>query len=309
MGLFNNHDRRQERIEKTAIVAKEYSKQGKWYRLVSTIAIVGLFLAVGILVLGIMERFLSAPISLTLAIIAIVCMCAVLSLTWIRYIERGQNKILSYTMLGILGLAAILWIAVAIVIFSLYVHRESISETAALRSMTFIQIALVISFQVIESLLVCSTWVRYKKSYLAFQIIMYISNLFVDFWFSALFCSITFSTSKGIYLNKGITDLIFSHGMIVAFVLFLVYTIIAASVLKSIEDRKIKHLQRDIVDINNEMDYVDEADAVAARVDKATAKKNATPEEKLASLKDLLEKGLITEEEYKEKKAKIIDEM
>ena len=97
--------------------------------------------------------------------------------------------------------------------------------------------------------------------------------------------------------------------MIVAFVLFLVYTIIAASVLKSIEDRKIRHLQRDIVDINNEMDYVDEADAVAARVDKATAKKNATPEEKLSNLKDLLEKGLITEEEYKEKKAKIIDEM
>ena len=310
MGFLDNLGRhvenRQRRERKRGRVFDEYQQGGKLYRIISTVAIIGLFLAVGLLVVGIMQRFMSAGLCLFLAILAILCLCATLALYWVRFLEKKVNVKLSIAMLALLGLAAVLWTAVAIVVYSMYVQGKAGTLGEPRARMVFIQIALITAFQIFEALLIASTWVKYKKSYLVFQIIMYISNLFVDFWFSVLFSCFNFTGTGSEVFALDRAAFLTSPGMITTLVLFIVYTIICNSVLRSIEQRRIRNIAHDEYNMD---DDVEPADAVAERVDKATAKKNATPEEKLSNLKDLLEKGLITEEEYKEKKAKIIDEM
>jgi len=310
MGFLNNLGRhvedRQRRDRKRGRVFDEYQQGGKVYRIISTVAIIGLFLAVGLLVVGIMQGFMSAGLCLFLAILAILCLCSTLALYWVRFLEKKVNVKLSIAMLALLGLAAVLWTAVAIVIYSMYVQGKAGTLGEPRGRMIFIQIALITAFQIFEALLISSTWVKYKKSYLVFQIIMYVSNLFVDFWFSVLFSCFNFAGTGNEVFALDRAKFLTTPGMITTLVLFIVYTSICSSVLKSIEQRRIRNIAHD--EYNME-DDVEPADAVADRVEKATAKKNATPEEKLASLKDLLDKGLITEEEYKEKKAKILEEM
>lgn len=294
MGFFNNLGRHVARraARKTENASAIYHRQGKWYRLVSTLAILGLFLDVGLLTLGLTQKFLSFGWAITLAIIGILCMALVLSLSWIRYLEQKQYKKLSIAMISIIGFAALLWVAIAIVIYVMYkTGNGSIAEV------NFIRIGLIISFQVIEAIMIASTWARYRKNYLIFQIIMYISNLFVDFYFSVLFGGIVFEPKFG--LNEGVYKMVSSNAMITMLVLFTVYVIISNAVLRSIEDRRSKQIRYDL------------SRAADEAYENPTVENNAveTPEEKLEKLKGLLEKNLITEEEYNAKRQKILDEM
>ena len=88
---------------------------GKYYRIVNTSAIVGLFVAVGILVL-----MVTGTIPWTSSAVAILCFSCLLALPWIRKIENNEFKILSYVFLGIVGLSCILWLISDIVIISEY---------------------------------------------------------------------------------------------------------------------------------------------------------------------------------------------
>lgn len=300
MGFLNNLGRHVARraARKSEVGAPgAYHRQGKWYRLVSTLAILGLFLDVGLLTLGLTEGFLSFGFAITLAIIGILCMGLVLSLTWIRYLEQKQYKILSIVMISIIGFAALLWTIVAIMIYTIYkTGRGSIAE------ISFIRATLVISFQVVEAIMIASTWARYRKNYIVFQIIMYASNLFVDFYFSLLFSGITF---KPMGFNAGVYKLIASHAMITMLVLFVVYTIISNAILRSIEDRRSRQIRYDLSRAADQ-EYDRQFGGEAANGPEQTIE---TPEEKLAKLKDLFDKNLITEEEYNTKRAKILEEM
>lgn len=303
MGFF---DRLGRHVEKSATRSADrglraVGQQGKVYKIITTCVILGLFFDVGLLTLGIMEGwFAAAPFMiLLLAIIGILCMTATLSLLWIRHLERKELQTLSYVMLGILGFAAIMWIAIAGVVYSLIRNPEG----NPLAKMNFIRIGLIISFQVVEAIIISSTWARYRKNYLVFQIIMYVSNLFVDLWCSLLFSAIALQDGN-VVLREGITKLIFSHGMVVMLVLFVVYVIISNSILKTIEDRKMRQIRYDLTQgTADNRDFDAPADADATPVSE-----NAT-EAKLEKLKDLYEKKLISEEEYNEKKAKILEEM
>ena len=300
MGFFSNFGRhvahrsaRRRRIEGDAPIA--YHKQGKWYKLVSTFAILGLFLDVGLLTLGLTGTFkFSFGFTITLAIIGILCMGLVLSLTWIRYLEQKQYKTLSIAMISIIGFAALLWVAIAIVIYAMYK-----TENVSIAAVNFIRIGLIISFQVVEAILISSTWARYRKNYILFQAIMYVSNLFVDFYFSILFAGIGF---KPFGLNTGVYKMVASRAMITMLVLFSVYTIVSNAVLRSIEERRTRQVKYDLSRAADQQ-YEEQINA------QEEAPSVETPEDKLAKLKELFDKKLITEEEYNTKRAKILEEM
>ena len=82
---------RKRRDQKNGRVFDEYQQGGKIYKIISTAAIIGLFLAVGLLVVGIMQGFMSAGLCLFLAILAILCLCSTLALYWIRFLEKIVN--------------------------------------------------------------------------------------------------------------------------------------------------------------------------------------------------------------------------
>ena len=307
MGFFDGLNRLGRHVERHSERSdanrgvRAVGRQGKTYRMISTAVILGLFFDAGLLTLGIMEGwFVAAPFMiLLLSIIGILCMTAALSLIWIRHLERKELKTLSFVMLGILGFAAILWIAIASVIYSMIRNPEG----NPLVKLNFIRIGLILSFQVVEAIFISSTWARYRNNYLVFQIIMYISNLFVDFWCSLLFAAIGLKDGN-VVLREGVTKLIFSHGMIVMLVLFVVYVIISNSILKTIEDRRMRQVRYDLTQATEAADYEATADA-----DETPVVATDTTEAKLEKIKDLYDKKLITEEEYNAKKAKILEEM
>ena len=168
MGFLNNLGRhvedRQRRDRKRGRVFDEYQQGGKVYRIVSTVSIIGLFLAVGLLVIGIMQGFMSAGLCLFLAIVGILCLTCTLSLYWIRFLEKKMNTTLSIVMLSLLGLAAVIWVTIAIIIYSMYVQTKAGTIGEPRARLVFIQIGLITSFQIFEALLISSTWVRYKRS-------------------------------------------------------------------------------------------------------------------------------------------------
>ncbi len=287
-------------------INSDHIQGGKLYRIIYTISLLGLFLAAGLLVVGIMNGFLTAGLSLFLAIIAIVCLCCTLSLYWIRYIEKKRYTKVSIAMLSLLGLAAILWVSIAIIIYSMYVQGKAGTLGEPKARMTFIQIALILSFQIFEALMITSTIIRYKKNYMVFQIIMYVSNLFVDFWFSTLFSCFNFTGTGKQVFNLDAVKFLTTKGMITTLVLFIVYVIICNSVLKSIETRRSRNLSQDVYESEDIVPAGNEDDVQLKKVE---TKKEKSVEEKLSDLKNLLEKNLITEEEYNQKKAEIIKDL
>ena len=92
--------------------------------------------------------------------------------------------------------------------------------------------------------------------------------------------------------------------MVVMLVLFVVYVIISNSILKTIEDRRMRQIRYDLTQgtaDNSDFDASADADVTPVATD--------TTEAKLEKIKDLYDKKLITEEEYNAKKAKILEDM
>ena len=70
---------------------------GKVYKAINSISIFGLFIAVGLVVLMITKTIdVSANMTGIIIAIGILCFCCVTALPWIRRIERGEFKKLSY---------------------------------------------------------------------------------------------------------------------------------------------------------------------------------------------------------------------
>lgn len=63
------------------------------YGLIQTISIVGLFLAVGLIVLAATGTLhMGTGLIQFVGIIAVICLCGLMSLVWARNLERGKQK-------------------------------------------------------------------------------------------------------------------------------------------------------------------------------------------------------------------------
>ena len=72
---------------------KNFMKGGKIYKTISSIAITGIFVAVGILVLALTGNLKLSPALFGLMFsIAVLCMGLITTLPWVRRIEKNQVK-------------------------------------------------------------------------------------------------------------------------------------------------------------------------------------------------------------------------
>lgn len=300
----------------------EIKKPGKLYKTLSTISTVGLFITVGLLVTGLLQGYLSPITALILSIFTIIFAGCMLSLVWINNIENKRYTKTSIVFLAFTVLCCLLWIAAAIMVYVILVKsasNKSYNPTALLR---FIKIAGIISIQFVVSNIITRNLIKYKKTYIAFQIIMYISCLFVDFYVSMFALGIQFTPEKGMAISKTIGSFLFSGGMITTFILFVVYIAIANSVLNGIQtkkngghsNRRRRPLIGSLVDeIENgsfeEVSVENKPSNETKVVEQEEKKEKESPQERLTKLKQLFEDGLITEEEFNAKKQEILEEM
>ena len=303
----------------------ENKQPGKLYKILSTASTVGLFLTIGLLVTGILQGYLTALTSLILGIFTIVFAGIVMSLVWINNIENKKYFKTSIVFLAFTIICCILWIIAAVSIYVMYLRSKTIENYNPTGFLTFVKIAFIVSIQFVAANIIARNIIKYKKNYIAFQIIMYISALFVDFYATMLALGISYTGDNGMALAKSMRTFLFSGPMITMLILFAVYIAIANSVLNNVQTKRsgeknqnrTKRRRRGLLGRladNLELGEFDEAVEeekviIEAEAPKAEEKKESKAQDRLTKLKELYDAKLITEEEYNEKRAEIIDEM
>lgn len=273
------------------------------YGIIQTISIVGLFLAVGLIVLATTDVLhMSTGLIQFVGIIAVICLCGLMSLVWARNLERGKQKIVSIVFLSIIGAVCLLWVIAICVVMGLIRKGDAATDKELVNSLRFIKIVLIISVQFICGTTIGSVITRYGKSMIVFQVIMYISNIVVDLYVSCwLFLfkinngEVSFATESGLF------TILTSKGMITIAVLAIVYVSLSNSIIKRVE------LKRQKYQIENYGDKIDKKEA--EQQEQANAQPVKDNKQKLVELKSMLDDGLITQEEYDEKRKKLLEEM
>lgn len=298
------------------------SKLKTIHRAIQTAAVLILFGCVAILISGAINKFLTAGLTLTLSIFIIISLGATLCLPWVARVTRPNQRIFSIVMLSLIGGSALLWVISAIFIYLLYKNYEAYTPETIVLFLNFIKICMIISFQAIEANMISLCIIKYKKQYIPFQAIMYASYLFIDFWVSIVIGGVSITTADGLQF-KPIIQQIFTPGMWTMLVIAIAYVAIANGVINSIEARKNGDyydyrgrrrrrgaaLTGALMDSFTDIEDYETKNEQKSEQPKVETKTEVSAEEKLAKLKDLLDKNLITEEEYNQKKAKILEEM
>ena len=258
------------------------------------------------------------------AAIAILCFSCILALPWIRKIENNEFKVLSYVFLGIVALSCLLWIISDIVIISQYkvIKAASLKDeltneestklfNSLVGSLNYLKTAVFISIQFSVASFVATGVTKYRKTMLPFQVITYVSYLLCDLWISTFLFTINVKKinasnvgdiNKIFIINENLLKFLTSKAIVTIFVIAIAYVIIANAIIKRQEQRRLKNASEDLAKGN--VAVVTSANSQETPV--ATVE---TPEEKLAKLKSMYEKELITKEEYETKKNDILKDM
>lgn len=291
MSLFNKNS------GKLSNALTNFQDGGKLYKIVMTCAMVGLFAAVGILIMGMTLHFITAGVTLTLAILSIICFILIATLPWIRKLEQGQFRKTSITFIAINAFCGLLWIIGAILVYVLYVKTRDGVSFDPTNYLKIIKIIIIISIQFITASSIATLITKYKKSFLAFQIITYISSIFVDVYLSLLLFSIYFNDAKELAFNSKVLSFLGTPVMIGLFVTFVVFTAISAGVVKRLERNRVERVNEAV---SNAIDNNNKA---------SNEQSQPSGQNRLEALQKMFKDGLITEDEYKEKRAEILKDL
>ncbi len=303
MGLLFNSRRYSDRF-RTRI------QHSKLYRALLSTAITGLLVAVGFIITqftGLLPN--NRYIVFALACVAILCMGCLLTLPWVERLEKKKLVKTSIVFLSLIGVAVILWITSAIVILCLYnvVSKggdleDHVGQFAS--STIFLQIVVIFSLQFVVATLVGTNVLRYKKSWVVFQGVMYASYLFIDFYLTYALCmvKITASTENMIDFRQG-SALLLNRYVIGILALAVVYSLLATLIINRVDYRRGHSVIQAVEDTVGDDDDDDDDD------NNRSKKPESTTKEKLAELKEMLDQGLITEEEYNQKREDLLNKM
>ena len=259
----------------------------KLYKILSTISITGIFVVVAVLVCAITGLLkINYVVGFGSAIIAVLCISCILSLPWLKQLEEKTNKIVSIIFLVSIIACAVIWI-VCIVFIIIATKNEKPLDGMGLN---LIRISLVLTIQVLVASTIANVILKYKKSMIPFQVITYISNLFVDMYFTILLLSLKINENS--LSLKNIPDFLGSKIMLTLLFIALIYVLLSNTIMKVIDKKKNKTSDE------NELNKIEDNQI-----------KVETPDEKLEHLKELYSKELITQEEYDKKKEEILKDL
>lgn len=266
--------------------------------LIVSLAIVVLFIAIGLLILG-FRGIVPFNTGTLLAIFTlfIVSGAALLAMPWVRRLQNGRYKIVSWVYLGLLILCAIFWL---IVTFLLVKNFHKLGEDAAwvIRIINFTKFTLIYTMNYSIASLIATNIIKYGKRMIPFQVILYASNLFVDLYFTFLFCCIHFNSDSFVSVDWGKIQLLRNPIVTTIFLIAFVYMIVANAIAIRIERRRLRYAGNDD-DTSNEAFDGQKQQKPAER----------TTQEKLAELKSMLDQNLISQEEYDQKKNDLLSKM
>lgn len=280
----------------------------KLQKILSTTAILGAFIVVGTLILMMTGALKSSRAIVDfLIIVGIICFGCISCMTVARYIHDKTKIIPVYLVFGLTGLTCVLWI-IFIFIGQSFIDAASagtLTDASFAGLLTFAKIVVFVTIQTSLVNLVISNLFKLKKTMLVFQVIMYASNAFVDFWLSAVVFSVIINGDGN--LDFAWPELVTSRAWISLFVVALAYTFIAGAVMKRYE----KNIATENALYGNQTSSIAYDNAMKEKEQEKEQEKALANdvETRLRKLDDLKAKGLISDEDYEAKKAKILEDI
>ena len=314
---------------------KDLIKSGKVTKFLTQTSILGLFAVAGVIVLLITGALGKASdnrgLILFLALFGFICLASILATPWVRNLERDKYKVLSWIFVGFLAFCLVLWFIASFVVNGLInrVVAGTITDTYAFNTIVFVRIVLIITLQFVAANFIASNILRYGKKMIAFQGIAYFSYLYIDIWLSCLLGVIALVKKDGKYdvgINGELATFVFTRWVWTLAIIALVWVIVSNTIINSTNkngelranagyDRYGRVRRRGL---SNRIlgSLIDRAqrqyeDEEIEEEEKAAKKEAEAPKDdaqaKLAKLKEMYEQGLLTKEEYDEKRQKLID--
>lgn len=277
-------------------------KQTKLQRIVNNIGIFGLFTTIALLILGIFQIYkLSSFMFGLIATIAIVSFCCFLIIPWLKIFEKGQYKKTSLTFMILVIICSILWLICVYLGINLYEQSKLVTKNNSSLSFTLklMKITTILSLQILVASGIANTFIRYKKEMVVFQVISYASELFFDFYTTSLLLCLTIDPVDGLQISKNIKFL-FTKIMIVLFILSVIYMMLSSKIMQMIDSRRFK----DAVN-----DYNEGIEQPNQDQPSETNKSSNSVGERLEKLQSMLDKKLITQEEFDEKRKEILKDI
>lgn len=215
-------------------------EKSKFEKIFTSATISLAFVVVGLLVLGIMQVMPMNRFFLDLLLIlAILCFGCVSSLSAVKMLSINKKNIYAYIILGLTGFVCLLWIIFIFVgrglIDALASNTADMSSLANAWGYTKTVIFLTVQASLVN--LVLTNIYNLKKSYLVFQIIMYVCNFLVDLWISILVLSLVVTSNGIAYTANWLLD---SSFIATLFVLCCVFSWLSAVILRNINRRRIR---------------------------------------------------------------------
>ena len=228
-------------------------------------------------------------------------------LPWSKYMEQKEYKIVSLVFLIATGVCVLLWeISTLVICHAIRVEHMNLAMAHLVR------ITLLISLQVTIANFIGKYIVKYRNKYIPFQAITYLSLLYIDIWVSILLFGV--SINKGFEVSHETLSIIWNRVAGSFMVLACAYVLISTGVIANARKRRVRNailahnrkLNKDIGIMDLDDDEEEENEAEFKRIAKQQAE---TVEAQLEKLKSMLDKGLITQEEYDAKRKDILAKM
>lgn len=272
------------------------------FKLLQNVAIFGIMLIVGIVVLFATRWMPLNNVFVEFAVVVGLLLIGVLLvLPWAKYLEEKQYKIASIVFLAATGVCVVLWEICAMIIFHFYR-----AKTIDLSIVHLVRITLIISFQVLVASFIGKFVIKYRAKYIPFQAIAYLSLAFIDLFASVMLSGIIIKDGD---INYSQDVLMFAAKLWPILALSFVYLGIVYGIIVNSRKRRVRNaiLAKDRK-LNQDIGLIDLGDD--DEEDEKPAKSKADDvEAQLEKLKSMLDKGLITQEQYDAKRQSILEKM
>lgn len=276
---------------------------GKKWDLFKILTNVSLYLMIAIIVifvLGVFKIFtLNSAIIKLLAFLIIVCASTWVVIPWARKLSKYPNdkkiKIVSYCVIGVATLCALLWI-VAIFISEQFIKAVILEDSdvkgTIIGTARYFRFLFVFTIQYLIGNYVTSNIVKYGKEKIPYQVIIYACMLYFDYFLMKILFFVKIDANNN--LNFSNLDF-FSNTITWMLLVMSLLILIVASVFN-------KQYEKRMMQDKNDKEIRDDR-----------LKQNNPPQEsvetKLKNLKSLLESGSISQEEYDAKRAEILKDL
>lgn len=210
----------------------------KFEKIFITASLTTIFVAVGLLVFGIMQvipmnRFL---IDL-LIILFILAFGAIACLPALRMLNVNKKDIYAYVLLGLTGFVCLMWIICVFVAHGLIdsILEETVDTAGLSNALGFTKVCIFLTIVTAFTTTVITNLYNFKKNMFAFQIVMYVSNFISYLWLSIVVLSLKIVEDEIVFTAGWLLD---SKFFATLFVLAVVFSFLSAGILKRINKRR-----------------------------------------------------------------------